>query len=73
MDLQEIVQHKRFILDLIEDVEIAVCKYNIRGDNIVDALNATVSKHVANLQNELVELSLQVPADTNFLCNMSCS
>jgi hypothetical protein len=75
MDLKEAVQHKRFILDLIEDPDIAVCKYNIgkpkQQADVASLLTEIVSRHVAKLQAEIKDAAGKVKV-SNFLCQFSC-
>ena len=75
MDIKQAVEHKRFLLDLIDDPELAVCHYRIgsseKRKEVVETLQAIVSKHVANLKNDLVQGELETKG-INIICNISC-
>jgi len=71
---------KRFILDLIDDVPLALCKYNIGDKTNREALSqnmeSIVVKHIENLKVELadfVEKGRFRDVKGNGVCNFSCT
>lgn len=71
--------HKRFVLDLIDDVELTLCKYNV-GDpenrpRLVERMEAIIGKHLDNMRAELLEIRNERWAEEaggNTICNFSC-
>jgi len=77
MELRDMLEHKGFILDLIDDVDLALCKYNVhieeeKNEEVRDMLQNIVNKHISHLKEEVLSTN-NVKKWFDNLCNFSCT